>query len=292
MRNNQVRGFQQVLIILAVLRVAAQDPAALAGDVAREDPPNTHNMFVVGSEAVFLSHLPMFQGLAEGGTDYTSPHRYQVILEVTFTANGKDVTDLYLKDRQSNPGIKMYTLHPKLFVLARLFTPDVQKPALSSFKAAVIQGHLERDPNHVIAGLEDVVVTVKKVAHARMFDPALVKPERLSYFLFGQGEDLYLAHVITKPPDFDQIVSVKMGDHSFTEEELSRGISVVFPDRGNTASQRIKENERALGQLQVDGTAENLQLAVLAGTEYYFEEGELAVPPNFNQTSEEAKAGF
>jgi hypothetical protein len=31
---------------------------------------------------------------------------------------------------------------------------------------------------------------------------------------------------------------------------------------------------------------------VQAGTEYYFEEGELAMPATFEQTPEEAKAGF
>jgi hypothetical protein len=29
-----------------------------------------------------------------------------------------------------------------------------------------------------------------------------------------------------------------------------------------------------------------------AGTEYYFEEGELAMPAVFNQTAEEKKSGF
>src|SRR5947209_2866338 len=51
---------------------------------AVEDPPNTHNMLVVGTETVFLSHLPMFDTVNKNGTDYTSPHRYQVILQATF----------------------------------------------------------------------------------------------------------------------------------------------------------------------------------------------------------------
>lgn len=280
------------LIFLAGLRTAAQDHAALPGGAAAEDRPNIHNMLVVGSEAVFLSHLPMFKGLNEQATDYTSPHRYQVILEVSFTGNGKDVTDIYTKDRQGSPGTKMYTLRPEPLVLARLFTPDAQNPSLRSFKATVIHGHLERDPNHVIGGLEDVVVTVKKVVYAQKFDPAATKLEKLPYFLFGKGEELFLAHVITKPPDFDQIVSVKVADHPFTEEELNRGVSVVFPDRDNTASHRIKENQQALGQFQETGTSQGFQSAVQAGTEYYFEEGELAMPATFDQTPEEAKAGF
>src|SRR4030095_3013490 len=65
----------------------AETPAA----GTQEDAPNTHNMLVVGTEAVFLSHLPMFDGLNKGKSDYTSPHRYQVILEARFSSGGKDV---------------------------------------------------------------------------------------------------------------------------------------------------------------------------------------------------------
>ena len=68
--------------------------------------------------------------------------------------------------------------------------------------------------------MESVVVTVKKVVHAQKFDPAAPKPEKLQYILFGEGGELFLAHMITKPPDFDQIVSIKVADHPFTEEEL------------------------------------------------------------------------
>src|SRR4030095_7963272 len=114
----------------------AERPAA----GTQEDAPNTHDMLVVETEAVFLSHLPMFDGLNKGKSDYTSPHRYQVILEARFSSGGKDVTALYTADRKSHPKTKMYTLNPTAeFVLAKLFTPE-----LSSFRATVFRGHFER----------------------------------------------------------------------------------------------------------------------------------------------------
>ena len=45
---------------------------------AAEDEKNTHNMLVFGEQAIFLSHLPMFHGLGQDGTEFMSPHRYQV----------------------------------------------------------------------------------------------------------------------------------------------------------------------------------------------------------------------
>ena len=266
-------------------------PAQLNRGLEESDPPSTHNMLVVGGKTVFLSHLPMFDDLSEDKSDYTSMHRYQVILEARFIRNRKDVTNIYTKDREANAGIKMYTLQPARFVLARLFTPNPGDPKLRSFPATIFRNHLERD-GETIQGLEDVVVNVNKVVHARKFDPSQEKPAQLEYFLFGKGDELFLAHLITKPPDFDQIVAVKAVGHRFTNEELGKGVRVLLPERSNTAAHRIKENEQAKAQFQIVDASQILNLPIQAGTEYYFEEGELAMPAVFNQTPEEKKSGF
>jgi hypothetical protein len=255
------------------------------------DPPATHNMLVVGEKTVFLSHLPMFDDLNEEKTDYTSMHRYQVILEARFIRNRKDVTNIYSKDRESNAGIKIYTLQPARFVLAKLFTPTPGAPALRSFPATIFRDHLERN-GETIKGLEDVVIKVNKVVHAREFDPSEKKLSQLEYLLFGKGDELFLAHLISRPPDFDQIIAVKTVGRQFTDEELGKGVRVVLPERSNTAAQRIKENEQAKAHFQVANAAQVLDLPVEAGTEYYFEEGELAMPAVFSQTAEEKKSGF
>ncbi|HEY5744318.1 MAG TPA: hypothetical protein VIS99_17470 [Terrimicrobiaceae bacterium] len=280
-----------VTSILIVTHQKAEAERNAASSDEASDPPATHNMLVVGGKSAFLSHLPMFDDLSEDKSDYTSMHRYQVILEARFTRGRKDVTDTYTKDRQNNEGIKIYTLQPKRFVLARLFTPTPEKPTLSSFRATIFRDHLERN-GETINGLEDVVVDVKRIVHARKFDPAEEKPLKLEYILFGRGDELFLAHLITKPPDFDQIISVKSPGHRFTDEELEKGVRVLLPERKNTAAQRIKENEQAQAQFQVANGSQVLNLPVQTGTEYYFEEGELALPAIFDQTPEEKKAGF
>jgi hypothetical protein len=277
------------LVLINNSPVAAQQNGSRASEAS--DPPSTHNMLVVGGKSVFLSHLPMFDDLIEDRSDYTSMHRFQVILEVRFVRQGKDVTNSYTKDRESNAGMKMYTLQPARFVLAKLFTPTPENPELRSFRATIFRDHLERN-GETIQGLEDVVVEVNKVVHARKFEPSQSKPPQLEYFLFGRGDELFLAHLITKPPDFDQILSVKTVGHQFTDEELARGVRVLVHDRANTATQRIKENEQAEAQFQVANAPQALNLPVQAGTEFYFEEGELAMPAIFDQTPEERKSGF
>lgn len=73
---------------------------AMARNNALADAPNTHNLLVVGEQTVYLAHLPMLDGLNRPVTGFTSAHRYQVILEATFTEGSHKLTDLYTADRQ------------------------------------------------------------------------------------------------------------------------------------------------------------------------------------------------
>jgi hypothetical protein len=244
---------------------------------------------------VFLSHLPMF--VIDGAPPtFDSPHRFQVILEATFTDGARDLTANYFSDRAQNPSVKMYTLNPAKFVLSRV---NPSGAALKKFRGnTVFRGHLERDGEPFIGftgakpppgGVFDV--NVKRVIHFHQFALKAAKPTRLEYLLFGKGTELFLAHFITKPDDFDQIISVKLAGRSFTDEQLANGMHVIFSSRGNTAVERLKENDNLSGQFQLAGGTPGT-LSVAAVREFYFEEGELAVPPNFDPTAEEKKAGF
>src|SRR5687768_7566230 len=85
------------------------------------DRPAGHGMVVVGTETVFLSHLPMFM----------EPHDYQVILEASFGAGPGKV---YAEDRKAHLKALVYTVAPEPFVLPDLFPPGPGKPApLRSF---------------------------------------------------------------------------------------------------------------------------------------------------------------
>src|SRR5262249_7992964 len=84
------------------------------------DDPTTHNMMIVGTKTVYLSHLPMFESVSDDGAEFTSPHRRQVILEATFTQSGRDLSPLYFKDRLGHSQERMYTLKPSDFVLGRV----------------------------------------------------------------------------------------------------------------------------------------------------------------------------
>ena len=258
-----------------------------AETVVDEDPPNTHNMLVVGERRVFLSHLPMFDGPDESGARFMSPHRFQVIVEAAFSKAGKDVSDLYAKDRQANPRTPIYTLNPEDFVLSRLFTPQ-NHPRLTTFSARVFRGHLEHG-GKLIPGLEKTQVKVNRVVHARMFNPRESKPDELEYILFGAPGELYLAHTIVGPPDFNQVLSVKLTGRELSDSELGKDVRIGFPDRKNVPAERLRQTQQSSATLRIGPAETSARVQVEAGAEVYFEQGELLVPPTFDQTAEEKK---
>jgi hypothetical protein len=222
-------------------------------------------MLIVGEQTVFLSHLPLFG----------APHDYQVILEATFAKSGADPQADYFDDRRCT-GTKIYTLDREPFVLTKLVAPM----PLPSFKATVYRDHFERfktlRAKEGARIARQVDVNVMWVIHFRKFDPTATKPAQLEYLLFGKGDELFLAHLITTPPDFDHILSVKALNHQFTAEELKQGVPIVFPGRTNAGSKRLHESEAVTGQIIGTGGAAPKMLQLQPGVEFYFEEGGLS----------------
>jgi len=291
-RESAYRSFLKQLAVAgattALIGSGLKAEASLAG--TKEDKPNTHNMLVFGEKAIYLSHLPMFDGLKKnkkgkviedknGKTEYASPHRYQVILEASFLRGAQNLQNIYSDDRRKNSSVRIYTLNPKEFVLSRLAADN---SPLTAFKAKVFRGHLERG-GQVVNGLDDVEVKINRVIHFRKFDPQTSKPIELKYLLFGSNEETFLAHYISQPPDFDQVLLVKVDGHSFTNAELGKGIEVTIPGKTNQASERVKETQQVTGVTQTADVL-TLKISLKADKEIYFEEGELLVPPTFDDT--------
>ena len=258
-----------------------------------------HGMLLFGEGTAYFSHLPMF----------THPsHVYQAIFEVTLTKEGTDPMAAYVEDRRTHPKAKMYGFAPIIdeededpltdkFVLTDLVTPasphdhhHQSPPIRSSFKGDIYRGHFETfhehekaesEPPEPIPGLENVVAHVTNTIVFRKFNVHQTLPQ-LEYFLFGKARELFLGHVITRPPDFDQVLGVQVEDHQFTDDELRQGLLVTFPGRENSVDNKIQEQEQVTGQVQVpaqrpDGP-HSLAVQLKAGTQFYFETDDLEPP--------------
>jgi hypothetical protein len=257
-------------------------PDPMSSEAVPELPPDfgRHNMFAFGRDTVFLSHLPMFM----------APHDAQLILEVALgNADGSSLQHVWSRERDSHPDDRVYTMMPEKFALSTLYASE--PPERGSFRAMFFRGHLERG-GEPIPELAAVDVGIIDVVYARRFDRT-GRPDDLTYRLFGRGGELFLAHIIRQPPDFDQILSVGLGGPHPDEEDLKTGISVVFPGRANTAEARLRNGEIATARGHVTGAHQFLAIEFADVRELYFEEGELATSRGaFEPTPLEVEAGF
>ena len=174
------------------------------------DPPSVHGMLVVGEKSVYLSHLPMFH----------RPHDYQVILEVDI---GNAAKTIYLGDKKAHPQETVYTLVPESFILPQM----VQNP--KPFRAKLFRGHFERGGAQIV---NSTTVNIIKVVYFKKFEKETQHPKNLHYILFGNLEDdLFLVHIITTAPDFDQVLGLKASRSQLTDsvkELLQNQSSVIF----------------------------------------------------------------
>lgn len=287
--SNCVSNPLKALAGLAFAAILCTQLFAASPSAAHDDPDcrpagnpdcGQHNMMLVGNEAVFISHLPMFH----------NQHRFQIIARAQFTDGRHELGVLYTADRLDHPEIRMYTVRPDdQFALSRLIS-TAEEPDRHSFKASVFRGHLERGGVE-IKGLGGISVDIAEVIFANELTGEDRTAAQLDYILFGTGDEFYLAHQISAPPDFDQIVSVSFSDDSPPSDMLRNGAVITFPELQNRASDRIRSGDQRSGELRGPAN-EIVPVTVTVESEHYFEEGELLLHPEFNSTELELEAGF
>ncbi|MEW2051686.1 hypothetical protein [Streptomyces sp. NPDC005476] len=232
------------------------------------EPMATHGMLVVGEEVAYLSHLAMFM----------SPHDFQVLLAVTFTSDTGDAQKTYRDDRRVT-GTDIYTLRPERFRLSDLMGAGGQS-VRRSFTGTLFRGHFERGGTEII---DPVTVEVKNIIHFRQFEHHASRPADLTYIMFGSSRELYLAHFITTPPDFDQIISVKqvrsVSGAPLTDEVLRKGPGVAIPGTADAPGNRLQEG-RQVAAAWLDDSSPGVDLRFVMGHEFYLETGDLAAGPH------------
>jgi hypothetical protein len=201
------------------------------GAHAHTEPETVHRWVVFGTDTVYLSHLSMFS---------MPEHAVQVIVEAEFAERDGSPSSVYADDRRAHPKQKLYTLDPAVFALPDILPSDGRPPRRTTLEADLYRNHVEQPktkPEVIGSGLE---VRIRNIVHARTYDPDAPELPFLQYLLFGKGEETYLAHLITRPPDFDQIIRVKI-DHDLPEERLAGALRLTVPKRANSLDDRIKK---------------------------------------------------
>jgi hypothetical protein len=227
-----------------------------------------HGMLVLGGQKtassfrspVYVSHLPMFM----------APHDFQVILRVTGEAAGR------YGDFVAHFGSEeIFTFAPTPFSIDELDPSAAGGPARKSFGGTLFRGHFERGGSEIAS---DVSFEVESAVHFRRFSSATGDQGRgeLRYLCFGEPDAAFLAHLITAPPDFDQILAVDLGARSgVSDEDLRGGMTVGVPDRPNEVDARLTEGEAVSGELQSGDGTTSASLELTVSSEHYLETGDL-----------------
>jgi hypothetical protein len=226
--------------------IFAQDPSKGSGN--ERVPAGFHEFEMFGDTSVFLSHYPEFGSI----------HSYQLLLEVRLSGDGNDPRQLYLNDKKKHPEAH-YTVSPETpnrkndyFVL-----PEKIKEG-QKFRANIHWEKIEHRPVHYIA--QNVTVEIVRIIYFRMFHPDDKRPDVLTYLLFGNGSEAFLAHYIGSYPDydhsdFDQVLAVTIEPNQLHLNEKAATI-VTIPGRDNTNERRLTLKDRTVtGRLNGDGDA-------------------------------------
>lgn len=225
-----------------------------------------HNQLLLGdptADSFYLYHLPLFMNRPQG-----HPHNFQVIVEARL-AKPEHATALS-KDRAANPNI-IYSAAPEEFDQTLLALNYPGHPSLPSLGAAIYRGHLERGGLSIFgvdASGDDVKVPLQlnQVVHLREFAPDAGKGTGLHYVVFGGS---LLAHTLTAPPDFDQIVRVKIESPS---ELPADGLYLTIGDRSNKVEDRLVPGQ-SISCSHTD--AEASEVTITVEDELYCEAGEV-----------------
>lgn len=230
------------------------------GNDPSSDRPMKHRCIVFGHETVFMSHLPMFS---------MSEHAYQVILEVELTLGGNHKQFVYQMDRDAHPEVAFYTFDPRPFVLPDILPLADKPPRAKTFEGDLYRHHVEKQdppPVQIAAGETAVIQTV---IIGRRFETDETEAPTLQYILFGRGEELYLAHRLTRPPDFDHVIQVNVTP-ALPADDLKRGVLVTVHGRRNTADERIALTGQASVIAVAETGSKSIDITIDPVAEVYF----------------------
>jgi len=142
------------------------------------------------------------------------------------------------------------------------------------FRANIHYERTEAHPRHIVTEYisKNVTVEIVRIIHFRLFHPDDKRPDVLTYLLFGNGSEAFLAHYIGSypdydQPDFDQVLAVTIEPNQVHLNEKGASI-VTIPGKDNTWEGRLTLKNRAVdGRLTQDNPEAPVQSWKQAGME-------------------------
>ncbi len=232
----------------------------------QDPPPMRHRMVVFGRDTIYMSHLPMFS---------MRGHDYQVILETELSATGIDPAQAYRDDRRHHPTVTFYTFDPTPFLLEDILSEPGKPAVATTFVGDLYRNHVEQPATEPELIASDVTVHVTNIVHSHRFDVHADESADLEYVVFGRDGESYLAHILTRPPDFDQLLEVTV------TPEPPGGATIAFEGRRNTEADRVKIGTPEPLPARVRGDDGSAEVRVRPVAQVYFNnDADMTTPPS------------
>lgn len=223
----------------------------------------THGQIVLGRETPrYLYHLPVFMTRPAH-----HPHNFQVVIAVSPVDEADDAVAGYKIGRSQHQG-KLYTAVPPRFDQLAL---TGEKPLRQLDEVTLVRGHFEKNSAHALEGTTNL--EIERIVYFNEFDPGAEREATLAYLLLGTPQEQYMVHLLSGPPDFDQVLEVSVNENSLSKEQLATGVFVTFDQRRNESNDRLISGERLT--CTVPNSEAELQLTMQVVAEHYCELGEL-----------------
>jgi hypothetical protein len=181
--------------------------------------------FVTGGrsgERLFMTHTPVIAD---------ERHHFQVILQGRLV-EPKHVA-AYDRLRESAYGSgKVQIFHDHLS-LADIGSGAVKLLPESSFE--FYPDGIDSEGKDVPGLEQNIPVQIDKVLHFHTFEPDSDYPEGLAYLMYGDVNDIFVDHYITRAPNFHSVAKLRKRPDFWTEREFSHALHVLIP------SKRIRE---------------------------------------------------
>ncbi len=207
------------------MRTPMKAMAGMSGSNPSEDTPTQHGFFMLGTTSVYFYHSVQFA---------MENHSYQMIFTVTIpagamTAYVADVQEVQNTDQSGdwvwifNNGVGQNPPLSQLFTL----------PQIQIGEVAALTGPISRistsNPATSVTIVPEVTVTVERLVYFRHFDYSQAYPNPLPYLIFGDQNGAYLAHYLTKLPDFDNLVQLAAPPAWLNPQQLEAVAQIDFP---------------------------------------------------------------
>lgn len=174
--------------------------------------------FVTGGRSgrrLFLSHTPVIAD---------DRHRYQVILQCSFVEDRHVKLYETLRDGEFGDR-KVEIFHDHLSLV------DIGSGNITLLPKAEVT-YNPNEAREPMPGLEEnVPVRIDRVLHFHQFQPDSDYPEGLAYFVYGDENDVFIDHNITRAPNFHTVARLATRPAFWTDEKFGGVYKILVPSK-------------------------------------------------------------